>query len=431
MVERSAFLKDLLLVTKDGEWGKGEPEDGLVEMLAIRGTDFSRVRYCQIDGVPTRFIPSAISERKKLQPRDILIETAGGTRDQPTGRTVILKPHLFVTNPIPITCASFSRFMRINTQLVNPEFVFWYLQFLYATGQMEEHQVQHTGVSRFQFTRFSETVRIPLPPRDEQQTIARTLGALDNKIQLNQQMNKTLEAIAKSIFKHWFIDFEFPNEEGKPYKSSGGEIVYNEELRKDVPKGWKVGRIGDMALHVKDQTAPYENPEKMYRLFSIEAFDSGMKPLFARGSTILSHKFVVRSKTVLVSKLNPRIQRVWPVVDTGENSVCSTEFLSFKPKDNAFSYFYNLILTRGVEKALTQMARGTSSSHQRISADDIRNIPIPMPGQATLELFERIIVPTVTRRERNTTNELTIAQMRDLLLRRLMSGKLRMAKEAR
>ncbi len=79
----------------------------------------------------------------------------------------------------------------------------------------------------------------------EQQTIANILGTLDDKIDLNQQMNNTLEDIGQAIFKRWFVDFEFPNEEGKPYKSSGGEMVYNEESGKEIPKGWKVDRLGN------------------------------------------------------------------------------------------------------------------------------------------------------------------------------------------
>ena len=81
---------------------------------------------------------------------------------------------------------------------------------------------------------------IPLPTIDEQQSIAKILSDLDSKIQLNQNTAKTLEEIGKAIFKHWFIDFEFPNEKGKPYRSCGGEMVYNDELGKDLPKGWTI-----------------------------------------------------------------------------------------------------------------------------------------------------------------------------------------------
>jgi type I restriction enzyme, S subunit len=202
------LLKDLLILTKDGEWGKGEPSTDLTEMFVIRGTDFEAAHHCSFSNVPIRYIPQKIAERKTLQPEDILIETAGGTQTKPTGRTVFLKPRLFEQSKRPITCASFSRFLRINSEIAVPEYIFWYLQFLYETGQMEQHQVQHTGVARFQYTKFAESVDIPLPPLSEQKAIAHILGTLDDKIELNRQMNETLEAMARAIFKSWFVDFD-------------------------------------------------------------------------------------------------------------------------------------------------------------------------------------------------------------------------------
>src|SRR5690606_37272247 len=92
-----------------------------------------------------------------------------------------------------------------------------------------------------------KSLQFAFPTVSEQRAIVKILSDLDSKIELNQQMNKTLEEIGKAIFKHWFIDFEFPNEEGKPYKSSGGEMVYNEELGKEVPKGWNVGSLKNFA----------------------------------------------------------------------------------------------------------------------------------------------------------------------------------------
>ena len=88
-------------------------------------------------------------------------------------------------------------------------------------------------------------VEIGIPSLEEQTSIAKILSDLDSKIELLQKQNKTLEAIGQAIFKHWFVDFEFPNEEGKPYKSSGGEMVFNEELGKEIPKGWVVKELGD------------------------------------------------------------------------------------------------------------------------------------------------------------------------------------------
>lgn len=89
-----------------------------------------------------------------------------------------------------------------------------------------------------------KVLKCKVPPLETQREIAHILGTLDDKIELNRKMNKTLEEIAQTLYKHWFIDFEFPNEEGKPYKSSSGEMI-DSELGL-IPKGWRVGTIGDL-----------------------------------------------------------------------------------------------------------------------------------------------------------------------------------------
>jgi type I restriction enzyme S subunit len=91
------------------------------------------------------------------------------------------------------------------------------------------------------------SIKTPIIEKNEQVEIAKILSDLDSKIELLQKQNKTLEAIGQVLFKHWFVDFKFPNEEGKPYKSSGGEMVFNEELGKEIPKGWAVKPLGQIA----------------------------------------------------------------------------------------------------------------------------------------------------------------------------------------
>ena len=171
-------INDLFDFSKDGEWGKGEPFDNSVEMLAIRGTDFEDVRFGETSGVPRRHIPRQIADRKLLRVWDVLIEAAGGTKGQITGRTVLLRPQLFRRLEIPITCASFSRFIRLRTDICCPEFVFWYLQYLYCAGFMHAYHTQHTGVARFQWTTFSEREPLKLPSPSMVQRIAEIAPAL-------------------------------------------------------------------------------------------------------------------------------------------------------------------------------------------------------------------------------------------------------------
>ena len=124
------------------------------------------------------------------------------------------------------------------------KYLYYYLRS--KMGQ-QELSARTTGTSVLGI-RQSELIQILVPdvPLEEQKVIGDALGSVDNKIRQNQEMNETLEAIGGAVFKRWFIDFEFPNQEGKPYKSSGGKMVYNEALGKEIPEGWQKTKLGSI-----------------------------------------------------------------------------------------------------------------------------------------------------------------------------------------
>ncbi|MGV8104142.1 MAG: restriction endonuclease subunit S [Mesotoga sp.] len=134
--------------------------------------------------------------------------------------------------------------LKCDRSKVEPLFIFYF--FRAPQGQNELlSNASTTGVPAISRPLTTlKSIRLPIPPLPEQRAIAHILGSLDDKIELNRRMNQTLQAMARAIFKHWFIDFEFPNENGEPYKSSGGETI-NSPLG-PIPKGWRIGRIEDV-----------------------------------------------------------------------------------------------------------------------------------------------------------------------------------------
>lgn len=104
-------------------------------------------------------------------------------------------------------------------------------------------------------------VRIDMPEKDVQIKIFDTLKIIDDKIQINNNVNAELEAMAKTIYNYWFLQFEFPNEEGKPYKSSGGKMIWNEELKREIPEGWENKKLGDIFEFIKGKT-----PDKLFQM---------------------------------------------------------------------------------------------------------------------------------------------------------------------
>lgn len=107
-------------------------------------------------------------------------------------------------------------------------------------------------------------IEIPLPTFQTQKKIAAVLSTLDNKIALNRRINEKLEQMAKRLYDHWFVQFDFPNADGKPYKSSGGKMVWNEVLKREIPEGWEVKSLGEVCDFPIERFSDKDISEKLY-----------------------------------------------------------------------------------------------------------------------------------------------------------------------
>ena len=222
-------FESILADSKDGEWGEGEEAPGLRQCLVIRGTDFADLDNPSKE-FPLRWIKSYIVDRKRLQPGDIILEAAGGTSTQSTGRTTLLKESFFHQHcDLPVLCASFSRHLRLKQEF-SSVFVYYLLQMLYRSGYMAVYNIQHTGVSRFQYTSFKKHTRLLLPDLTTQRKIAAILVAYDDLIEANTRRIAVLEKLAEEIYREWFVRMRFPG-----YQDT--------KLIKGMPEGWAMTKI--------------------------------------------------------------------------------------------------------------------------------------------------------------------------------------------
>ena len=138
----------------------------------------------------------------------------------------------------------------VNEELANPYFLYRYLKLL-DLSRLDSG----TGVPSMTFDSYYG-IKVMLPKIEEQKRIASVLQKLDAKIKLNCQINDNLEAMAKQLYDYWFVQFDFPNEEGKPYKSSGGAMVWNDKLKREIPKEWMASNYTDLFTIGNGQTMP-------------------------------------------------------------------------------------------------------------------------------------------------------------------------------
>lgn len=235
----------------------------------------------------------------------------------------------------------------------------------------------------------------------EQTAIASTLASLDDKIDLLQRQNKTLEAMADTLFRQWFME--------------------------DTREDWGAETLANYVIHLKENVKPASTPLQKYTHYSLPAFDAGMRPVEESGSEILSNKYTVEPWTFLVSKLNPRFPRIWPIGEVaGYNAICSTEFQVFKPKDHKlYGYLYFLLRSDYAKDELSMASSGTSGSHQRVRREDILNLKSSVPSIQVAENFSELVFPGILKSMRNLKQIKVLEDIRDTLLPKLMSGDVR------
>lgn len=277
---------------------------------------------------------------------------------------------------------------------------------------------------------------ILLPPVQEQMRIADFLEALDDRITQLRETNATLEAIAQALFKSWFVDFDPVRAKSEGRQPEGMDATFAalfpdsfEECELGlVPKEWGVGCVGDLASQKKGSVNPLATPDVLFEHYSLPAFDSGQAPVLELGQEIKSNKTPLPEETVLLSKLNPHIPRVWLPGNYGANAVCSTEFLAYSPRDGASKeLIYCLFSSTEFQQQLCQLVTGTSNSHQRVKPDQVLSVKLPIAGERVFNAFTESVRPLFDRVYANRLQAQTLTHLRDTLLPRLISGQLRLA----
>jgi type I restriction enzyme S subunit len=247
-----------------------------------------------------------------------------------------------------------------------------------------------------------KSIEILLPDLIEQTAIASILSSLDDKIDLLHRQNKTLEQLAETLFREWFVE--------------------------EVEESWEEITLSEIADHSKENIHPSKNPTKLYKHYSLPAFDAGQEPITEIGKEILSIKYRVISNSILVSKLNPRTPRIWMIYGNvnEDESICSTEFQIVKPKDQKwYGFIYCFLKSYNVTQELAGASSGTSGSHQRVNPQDIFNLTFLKPTDILVEKFSSLMDNYLVKINNNQTQIRTLTQTRDALLPKLMSGEVR------
>ena len=260
----------------------------------------------------------------------------------------------------------------------------------------------------------------------QQKKVAAILAALDAKIDCNNRINAELEAMAKTLYDYWFVQFDFPDANGKPYKSSGGKMVYNATLKREIPLGWEATTLASVTPISNDSLNPADFPQKEFKHFSIPVFDATTTYRVECGDSIGSNKFTVLGTDLLVSKLNPWFSRVIYAMDEVDQ-ICSTELVVWRcPTENLKNFLYLIATSPQFISHCVQSATGTSNSHKRVNPAVMMRFNLPYSAEVAEGLGGRIS-PIVKKLIINRQENQQLAQLRDWLLPLLMNGQVTVA----
>ena len=260
-----------------------------------------------------------------------------------------------------------------------------------------------------------------LPDLETQEKIASILGSIDDKIELNVEMNKTLEEMAMTLYKHWFVDFG-PFQDGEFVESELGMI----------PKGWEIKKLSDIVEIRTTSINPSKTPGEFYYHYSIPAYDERKLPSLNSAESIKSNKYLIETDTVLVSKLNPATPRIWTVYfkkESKNKQITSTEFIHYVPKQNInFAWLNCYLRSDDFQNEFKSNATGTTHSRQRVSPKVTKNFLVVIPPFDVMASFNNKVSSYFKLIDQNLKSITLLSETRDYLIPRLLSGEIDVSK---
>lgn len=307
--------------------------------------------------------------------------------------------------------------------LLDKDFAFYLISSNLVKQQLsaaaQQTKIRHTSPDKI------KDCIVWIPELEEQKRIGKLLRTIDLKIELNRQLNQNLEAMAKQLYDYWFVQFDFPDENGRPYKSSGGEMVWNEKLKRKIPASWENKNIEDIA-DVYNGATPSTINEQNYGgdivwITPKDLSDQKQKFVYQGERNISQAGYnscsthLLPPNTILMSSRAPI-----GLLSIAKTELCTNQgFKSFVPKAENIStylYYYLNIHIKQIEQL------GTGTTFKEVSREDVLKFPILKPSDAILDLWEKQVSALNNKQFVIQKENEFLTKQRDELLPLLMNG---------
>lgn len=362
-------LKDLCI--GKGEYGiaaAGEPY-AKDKYRYLRITDISDYGELLHDDMKSVSVEGC--DKYLLKENDIVFARTGNS----TGRTF-----LYEKKYGELVFAGFLIKFHIDEDKVNPK----YLKY-YTISQTYKNWINNgpTGSTRGNMSEgdFAE-LPVFLPDRKIQDKIVDFLDPISEKIECNNRVLEECYETIRTLYKYWFVQFDFPDKNGNPYKASGNSFVWDDQLKQEIPSGWKIWSLDDISNQTYEMINPVNGMD--YYHYSIPAYDNGAYPVIEDGCLIDSGKYKVPEWSFLISKLNPRFKRLWVVGNTNNNSICSTEFIPVVAKELYYDILFAILDSDAFYIYMVNSSSSSTGSRKRMDPELCKKYTFALPCDTSL-----------------------------------------------
>ena len=289
----------------------------------------------------------------------------------------------------------------VNSDVADPYFVYYFLQQEKIIKKLTALAEQN--VSAYPSIKASDIgeLLMPLPNIRQQRQSIQILKYIDEKIRINEQINDNLKNQAQAVYYERFEKIDFKNR----------------------PFNWQLITLGDIAVISTKSLNPAKESDSLLEHYSIPAFDETGFPVFEKSSSIKSNKYLVDEFSLLVSKLNPTIKRIWRPYCLSNKAVCSTEFIVFKAKNKDLTDFlYSVIDSKSFFNFMCSHVTGSTGSRQRTTPAETLGFKLLFPSSEEIQNFQKLVAPMYKQIKINAIENDKLKQIRDDLLPKLLSG---------
>lgn len=408
-----------------GDWGaENYSPESSEEVVCIRGADIENVQGGIYDSIPNRYISSSSLANKKLKVGDIVIEKSGGSPTQSTGRTCYISEDL-IKEKKDVVCSNFCAAFSIR-ETWDYKYIYYYIQNIYNQGNFFNFEGKTSGIRNLLLdTAFKS---IPLPPIDKtiQTKLSGILERIDQKISLNTRMNAELEAMAKQLYDYWFVQFDFPDENGNPYKSSGGKMVWNEKLKREIPEGWKDGTIGNLFntqagyAFKSSEWKEYGHPVITIKNIHDDGSVSFTDTSYVEKYDCKLEKYSSNNGNMVFAMSGNTIGKVGIISSKVSNVLINQRVLIIKTNTNSIAFPYFVITDKKIQNMVFQL--GANSAQPNISENEFKSIKICIPPKSILDYFNMLFKHSFEKIINNRIENTTLTNLRNSLLPMLMNG---------